>query len=121
MPVTAVAGIYDDYNAVYPASTLIDSDDYVVLPPDSTNGIVRLKNHSFNRSENVPNIKITYTAGYTVSTLPNDMKEAILKIASSKYRRAKGGVNSADGDQEDIAKSWMTEATETLTGYKRIV
>ncbi len=119
-PVTVAKDIWDDSTFVFADATKIDPDDILLLPPDSTYGIIRLITGKFTASESLPNIKITYTTGYTAVTFPRDLKNATLMLASLAYRQAKGGVNSVEGDQEDITVTWFKNAKEIANRYRKV-
>lgn len=120
-PVTAITDIWDDTDFVFGDDTKIDSDDILLLTPDSTYGIITFIETSLSDSPNRPNVKITYTAGYTVNNFPRDLKDAVMMLSIAVYRNAKGGINSVSGDQEDIVKNWKKEAKAIAGRYRRIV
>lgn len=83
-PVTALSVLNDDPTRAFAAPTAKDIAADVML--DGAAGIVRLWNNGgiFQRAHG--NIKVTYTAGYSLATMPYDIQLAVKKMVAFIYR-----------------------------------
>lgn len=100
-PITAVASIYDDPDRSFGADTLISSSGYYIS--DEIPGAIILKDTIFNGCDR-ENVKITYTAGYTPSTMPKDLKLAVCKLVYADYLELQGAINAVEGTEDRIEK-----------------
>lgn len=99
-PITAVASLYDDPDRDYGSDTLISSDDYIWGQVDGlAPGAIRLDLGFFYRSQK--NVKVTYTGGYTTSTLPEDIKMALIKLVGAEHIEANGAIFAINPDGDD--------------------
>lgn len=113
-PITAVASIYDDVDLTYGADTLIDSSDYSFI---TGKGIIFLKSGYFAKGIN--NVKVTYTAGYTTATVPEDLKLAIANLVIADYLELKGGVNAFEGESLTYKPANLRkQAKAIMEGYR---
>lgn len=84
-PVTALTNIYDDPLRAFGAGTAIDVAANVIL--DNEKGIIRLWNQAAAFNSGKANIKVVYTAGYALASVPESVKEAVLVYIGHAYRR----------------------------------
>ncbi|TXH42913.1 MAG: hypothetical protein E6Q97_34960 [Desulfurellales bacterium] len=84
-PVTALTNLYDDPLRAFGAGTAIDIANNVVL--DGEKGIVRLWNQAVAFNDGIFNVKVVYTAGYALASVPESIKEAVLLYIGNLYRR----------------------------------
>lgn len=84
-PVTALTSLYDDTLRAFGAGTAIDIANNVVL--DGEKGIVRLWNQAVAFNDGIANVKVVYTAGYALASVPESIKEAVLLYIGNLYRR----------------------------------
>ncbi len=80
IPVTEMSGIYLDSSREF--TSAVESDDYYL---DEDTGIVTL--HEDTTPEGTATVKVVFTAGYTQSTLPADLKMACLEAVSWNLNR----------------------------------
>lgn len=79
-PITEIDSIYDDAYWSWASSDLIDSDDYRIKDDNTIVSQVKF-------ATGVQNIKITYTAGYSSSTMPEDLKYACMQQVAYELDR----------------------------------
>jgi hypothetical protein len=122
LPVKSITSIYQDFDRLYPASTLIADTDYAFNPKT---GIVTGIAVGF--SEGINNIKAIYLAGYNglgataYTALPDDLKQALVYLASALYLEGKAGVNVFENQELIYRPSYMKkEAYKILGKYRRI-
>lgn len=89
-PVTAVSSVYVDSLRQWAANSLISSSNYIIKKQQ---GILKAWQIYSNWSPGDSNIKVTYTAGYTVATdggdsgtLPYDIRLAVKRLIDQQYR-----------------------------------
>lgn len=121
-PIKSITSVYDDYDRVYGADTLIASIDYTFTPDT---GIVTLLGLVFSKYVN--NVKITYLAGYNgigqtaYTALPYDLRQALVYLASAMYLEGKAGINVFEGQEIVYRPTYLKkEAYKILDGYRRI-
>lgn len=113
-PITAITSVYDDNDLNYTADTLVASTDYSYV---AEQGMIFLKAGYFAKGTN--NVKVTYTAGYTSATLPEDLKLALAQLVIADYLELKGGVNAFEGESLTYKPANLRkQATEILKGYR---
>jgi uncharacterized phiE125 gp8 family phage protein len=83
-PVDTLTSVHDDPLRVFGASTLIAASDYIL---DAAGGIIRLWNNAVTFLQGRANIKVVYTAGYPLASVPYDIQEAVLMIVQHQYKR----------------------------------
>lgn len=83
-PVTALTTLNDDVNRDFASGDDISSDDYLL---DGPAGIVRLWNTESVFIRAKANVKVVYTAGYTVANIPADLKLAALRWIAREYMK----------------------------------
>lgn len=116
-PITTVTSIYDDSEWAWGASTLIASTEYRIVDE----AYIQLKSTTF--MDDVQNVKITYTAGY--STIPADVEHACIEQAAWLYRKSKGQLQGvaakslADGSISYSARDLLPELKLALEPYRR--
>lgn len=115
-PVTVLGDLYIDSNRDFEAGDKIDSDDLYI--DDRVPGQIRYKNGIFTSSEE-QNVKVTYTAGYTATTMPEELKGAVIDLGVARYIRLKGSVNAVEGE-DDRPRQLEKDAENVLDQYKRI-
>lgn len=84
-PVTALSNLYDDPLRVFGAGTAISVSDDVVI--EGAYGIIRLWNNTQAFLKGILNVKVVYTAGYALASVPEPIKEAVLLYIAHSYRR----------------------------------
>jgi hypothetical protein len=118
VPVIAINAVYESYDQTWDATTLIDSDDYIV---DLKIGrIYRLGDVPFLLG--VQNVRVIYDAGY--AAVPDDIKMVAIDLVSAKYNRRKAaGISSrslADGSITYFTSNSLTgEQKELLAMYRK--
>jgi len=115
LPITSIKAIYDDLDRVYGSDTLIDSGDYTFYTAE---GIVKLDVGCFMRG--IRNVKITYTAGYTEATIPEDFKLALAQFVMADYLEVKGGVNAFEGETLTYKPANLRKQAEAIWEKYRI-
>ena len=122
-PIKSVTSIYDDWDRVYGADTLIASSDYTV---NNDWGYITLI--GFTTIKAVNNIKVTYLGGYNgigeddFTALPYDLKQALVYLASAMYIESKAGVNVFEGQGIVYRPTYLkTEAEKILEKYRRVM
>ena len=110
------------------ANRMWDTDEYLVSPTtyviDVEKGIIRLvTGEIFSVGKQI--IKVLFSGGYTSSTLPKDLKLALIKQISWGFRRRKDPgisfVQFPDGRIEKFAKGeWLQEVEDVLNRRGRI-
>jgi len=110
-PITAVSGIWDDFEWGWDAEDLIDSSYYRV----ATDGMfIILKNLTFVDAEQ--NVKVVYTAGY--STIPFDLRGAcideVMRLYKSRTSRHLNSYANTDGETFVYDFSAFSENTRMI-------
>ena len=91
-PIVSITGVWLDSLRVFGSDTLIDSTDYITKKDQ---GILRAFNLFGNWINGESNIKVSYTAGYTVAsagtpgssgTMPYDIRMAVKRILDHQFR-----------------------------------
>lgn len=114
-PLLTVDKVYQDLDRVFGEDTLIDS---LYIIPDNKSGIIYNDSLPFYKGQKT--IKVEYTGGYTISTIPSDLKQAFILEASALYVEAKGGVNAFEGESLTYKPSAFRKQAEKLyQGYIR--
>lgn len=114
-PITSLGDVYIDGDRDWTADTQVDSDNLYI--DNQTPGVIRYKNNIFYTSWQ-QNVKVTYTAGFTASTLPADLDAAVINLAIAEFIRSKGSINAVEGG-DDRPSQLKKEAFETLDKYVR--
>lgn len=83
VPIISITSIHDDPDWEYGTVSLIAEADYT-FDPDT--GIVSYGADFF---EGERNVKVVYTAGYTLETLPKRVKQIIIRQAATWYTQQK--------------------------------
>lgn len=115
-PVTALGDVYIDNYREFNAEDKVNSA-YLYIS-DRVNGIIIYHNNVFTSSA-YENIKVTYTAGYTESTFPEELRTAILNLGIARYLKVKGAVNAVEGT-DNRHTELEDEANDILEHYKRV-
>lgn len=89
-PIAAVASLYIDELRAWGSDTLVDSANLIIKKGQ---GILTAFNLLYGFTHGHANIKVTYTAGYTVATdggasgtMPYDLRMAVKRILDQHYR-----------------------------------
>lgn len=82
-PVTAIGSLYEDTLHVFGITTLIASTNYYLI---GDIGEIVLYNQRTAFLQGRENLKVTYTAGYTLATMPSDLQMACKVLVSYSYR-----------------------------------
>ena len=85
-PVVAVTNLNRDYLRQWTTDTDIDLTDDVMI--DLPAGIIRLWNNEVNFYKGRGNIRVTYTAGWTLAQIPYAIQLAVRKLVSYMYHEA---------------------------------
>jgi len=112
-PIVSITTIHDDIDRDYGADCLISSDDYFY---HSAQGRIMLDGSAFNKSEK--NIKVVYKGGYSSSTIPGDLKLALILLTAYLYLLGKGSVNAIEGIPSGRVDKLVTRANDILAKYK---
>ena len=115
-PITAITEIADDADWSYDAN-VVDGSEFVF---ESRRGRVHLKptaSHIWSRSHRA--IRVTYTAGWTSSTLPADVKNAVMLFVREHWRAKtlRGLPNAADEDTFELAELVPPPVAAALSRY----
>lgn len=112
--------MYDDMDLEWGADTLLAATEYQV---DAAFGTVTLTGQYFQTALNpaLKNIKVIYGGGYDASTLPNDLRGAIMKLAGADYKKANTYLNAVaqSTESEQDSGDLRGEAHNILDLYKR--
>lgn len=116
-PITSVATIHDDTERSFGSDTLIASTDYIV----KTNFIQLDSGQRFGNG--VGNIQVVYAGGYTIKTLPDDLKFACVMQTVFLYKRKETmGVLSISGAGGSISQNapmkLLPEVEEAIQPYR---
>ena len=123
-PITAVASLHDDPERVYGDDTLISVDDYMFKDVDGGKpGAIRLEIGFFYKA--MQSIKVVYTGGYTQSTVPEDIKMALIKLVGAEQIESNGAIFAIPADGEDTGGTYRPavlrkRAWEVLKQYRSI-
>lgn len=82
-PVTSIT-INDDVDRKFLSETELDITNNVIV--DSTNGIVHLFNNEIAFDKGTLNVKVVYTAGYSLANVPASIQEAVMLYVGNAYR-----------------------------------
>lgn len=122
LPIKSITSIYDDWDRVYGANTLVSSTDYTFVPDT---GVIYGIGVGFGTGFN--NLKITYVGGYNgigqtaYTDLPYDLKQALIYLASAMYLEGKSGINVMENQEIVYRPSYLKkEAYKILDGYRRL-
>ena len=121
LPVKSITSLYNDFDRVYGEDTLISSDDYAV---DEENGFITAIECTFQAGANA--IKCIYVAGYNglgqtdYTDLPDDLRQALIYLASALYIEGTQGVNAMAGQFDSRPKEYRARADEILATYRRM-
>ena len=120
-PVVSLTSINDDPARVFGASSNIDISIQVQIRKDS--GVVRLWTYAFNQGSG--NVKVVYSAGYPLASVPYDLRLAVKKIVAHQYRHgfASGHIGVRQETVGDktvsiIEDAMPKDAKEILDGYR---
>lgn len=103
-PVTAVAHIYEDSLRAFGASTEIAVTDRIVEP----SGRVMAFNNRSSWCKGKYNLKVMYTAGYTLASLPASIALAVKEFCAAAYYKAKNR-------RHDVQSESLGDKTITYT------
>jgi len=84
-PVTAVTSVHEDHLRVWGDDTLVAAADRVVEPC----GRMLCINNKDVWTRGILNIKVIYTAGYSLATLPASVDLAVKEFCAAAYYKAK--------------------------------
>lgn len=118
IPIASVTSLYDDTERLYAAASLIAAADYTFI---AEQGIVQLDGSNFSKGIN--NIKVVYKGGYTVATIPGDLKLAcVMQTAFTFKRRDQIGLSSLSGQGGSVSvyqpMELLPEVRAILNGYR---
>ena len=104
-PVVSVTSVHDDIDQppTWPASDLVDSDDYVTRDDE---GIIELYPDLTFR-DGKRNVRVIYTAGYTA--IPEDVGQAANMLVAAWFHR---GRNGADGLASESIGTYQYQAAQ---------
>lgn len=92
----SITSIYDDPALDWGADSLVDSDDYSILQPDGVILLTSTSAHGAWGSTVSGSIKLTHVGGWTSSTVPYEVQEA-LGLMCSHYARLKAEQGHSSG------------------------
>ena len=116
-PITAITSIHEDEDWEWASDTEIDSEYYRAADSNSIyyDGIF---------TKGPQSIKVVYTAGYTASNLPEDLKQAsIIEVARIVKHRQDFDVLSANRDDGTVQFTnfdYLPQTLKTLYRYRKV-
>ena len=120
-PVVSLTSINDDPARVFGASSNIDISIQVQIRKDS--GVVRLWTYAFNQGSG--NVKVVYSAGYPLASVPYDLRLAVKKIVADQYRHGFSaghvGIKAENIGDKSITfseEAMPKDAKDILDGYR---
>lgn len=85
-PIISIASLYNDTEArLFNSSTQVSVSTNVLQLVDK--GIIRLWNNESAFNYGRANVKITYTAGYALASVPQDIQMAVRKWVAKEYHK----------------------------------
>ncbi len=118
LPITVIDSIYDSTTWIWDAGSLIDSASYRIMDNNS----VVFKDTILGNS--LQNVKITYTAGYSTSTMPKDIQQACIEETGRKYTHRRDydvtTKSLEDGSVTYTEKGYLLETKRVLGYYRRL-
>lgn len=125
-PINSITSLYNDTeDRLFNSSTQIDVSSDVLIMKDK--GIIRLWNNESIFNVGTANIKITYNAGWTLSTVPYDLQLAVRKWVAKEYQKfdkLQHLVQSetiGENTRTYIAESMPSDVKQILSAYKQTV
>jgi len=123
-PIVAVTDVAEDADRVY--STLLTvTDDYIVSKPRKLIRVSGAVTTSWEAGFRA--VRVQYTAGYTVATMPGEIADVVLKLCAVTYReidRQAQGVSSITDDMGSINRFYSARLSndmkEQLSTHKRV-
>lgn len=104
-PITAITSIHIDSLRGWAADTAVTVADDVIQSKEA--GIIRLWNNQCSFPRGMANVKVVYTAGYTLTTMPHGIRQAVRRILD---RQDKGRTHHS----LDIASQSVGDTTTTF-------
>lgn len=83
-PIVSVTSLHDDVNRDFDSTSAIDVSADVLLDKDG--GILRLRNNEGAFDKGRGNVKIVYTAGYALASVPYGVQQAVKIMAAWLYK-----------------------------------
>lgn len=117
-PVSAVDEIVDDEDWLYGSDAEVDSSEWML---DTDAGAVYLRpsaSHTWSRWRRA--IRVTYTAGWTASTLPKDLESAIVLFVREHWRAKtlRGVPSAAAEDTVELPELVPPMVQQLLSRYR---
>lgn len=119
----SVTSVYDDPSLDWGADTLVDSGDYNLIQPD---GVILLTSTSAHGAWGITadSIKLTHVGGWTSSTVPYEVQEA-LGLLCGHYARLKaeqghGSVSASGASVATIAEDMPAQVAELMAPYRML-
>jgi len=95
-PINSITSIHIDSDREWGSDTQIDADDIIIS--DEEAGKVILDGDVFDKSDDVENVKIVYSGGY--STIPSDLEHNCLKLCACDYIESRRLNNKVEGEKD---------------------
>jgi hypothetical protein len=115
-PITYVSGLWDDIDRAFGSDYEISSADYLIY---ANEGRLSLYNDETTFCVGRQNIKVCYSGGYT--TIPDDLKEACIDLALTRYRRSKEKTHGVSSRATAGGSSAMFDLRELPIDVKAIL
>ena len=118
VPIASITTLHDDPDREYNSDDLIAAADYTYYADE---GRIQLDGIRFLKGLN--NVKVTYKGGYTVATVPGDLKLACILQTTFVFKmRDKLGISSISSQAGSVSMyspvELLPEVKQTLDLYK---
>lgn len=113
IPITSITSVHDDPDRVYGSSTLVSSGDYDL---EGDTGIIRLTTTGTHGSfsQQVRSIKVVFVAGYTATTAPEHIKQAVAMMARHLWRLRKEQGSASLGKKGELRDETIPAAINQM-------
>ena len=121
-PITAVTSVYSDPARLFPAASLIPSDDIIGDAKSLRLGFIELLTYRFLAG--LKSTKVVYSAGY--STVPTDLSMAVKLVVCKQFKVIKKGMFAEQvqsvGDMQITLSvdAFPKDAMKIIESYRRL-